>query len=145
MAKQFNEGKQAMVIYPLVEESEKSDLSAAIQAHENFKNKIFKTFKVGLVHGRMDSIEKDLIMEKFSKNLINLLVSTKVIEDGVDILKNFDSPHEWINLVALKHTSGNSRRMAQKLLEDILYKKELRMPRYVSMLNFDQLHKSIDN
>ncbi len=85
MAKQFNEGKQAMVIYPLVEESEKSDLAAAVQAHENFKDKIFKRFKVGLVHGRMDSIEKDLIMEKFSKNQINLLVSTTVIEVGVDI------------------------------------------------------------
>ena len=85
MAKQFNEGKQAMVIYPLVEESEKSDLAAAVQAHENFKNKIFKKFNVGLVHGRMDSIEKDLIMEKFSKNQINLLVSTTVIEVGVDI------------------------------------------------------------
>ena len=85
MAKQFNEGKQAMVIYPLVEESEKSDLAAAVQAHENFKNKIFKKFNVGLVHGRMDSSEKDLIMEKFSKNQINLLVSTTVIEVGVDI------------------------------------------------------------
>ena len=50
----------------------------------------------------------------------NANISLKKISKryGVDILKNFDKPHEWIDLVALKHTSGNRRRMAHKLLED---------------------------
>ena len=50
----------------------------------------------------------------------NANISLSKISDryGVDILKNFDSPHEWIDLVALKHTSGDKRRMAHKLLED---------------------------
>ncbi|MFL3008101.1 MAG: ATP-dependent DNA helicase RecG [Candidatus Neomarinimicrobiota bacterium] len=82
---QIKQNHQCMVIYPLVEESEKSDLAAAVQAYENFKTKIFKKVSIGLVHGKMKTEEKDLIMNSFSKNKISLLISTTVIEVGVDI------------------------------------------------------------
>jgi ATP-dependent DNA helicase RecG len=74
-----------MIIYPLVEESEKSDLSAAVEAHQQLDEIIFPDISVGLIHGRMTSDEKDEIMARFSKNEISILVSTTVIEVGVDI------------------------------------------------------------
>ena len=82
---QIKTGYQCMVIYPLVEESEKSDLAAAVQAYEDFRKKTFKNVSIGLVHGQMKTEEKDLIMNSFSRNKISLLISTTVIEVGVDI------------------------------------------------------------
>ncbi len=78
-------GRQCMVIYPLVEESEKSDLTAAVEAHQDLDETIFPDLKVGLIHGRMKVEEKDDVMEKFANNEINILVSTTVVEVGVDI------------------------------------------------------------
>ena len=78
-------GRQCMVIYPLVEESEKSDLAAAVEAHKELDEKLFPDLNVGLIHGRMKSGEKDNIMERFSKNEISILISTTVVEVGVDI------------------------------------------------------------
>ena len=77
--------RQCMVIYPLVEESEKSDLSAAVEAHKILDESIFPDLTVGLVHGRMKAEEKDDVMDRFSKNEISILVSTTVVEVGVDI------------------------------------------------------------
>jgi len=73
-----------MVVYPLVEETEKSDLAAATEGFEELK-KIFKGINVGLIHGRMKKDEKDAIMDSYAKNEINILVSTTVIEVGIDI------------------------------------------------------------
>jgi len=77
-------GRQCMVVYPLVEETEKSDLAAATEGFEALKN-IFKGIKIGLIHGRMKKEEKDDIMDAYAKNEINILVSTTVIEVGIDI------------------------------------------------------------
>ena len=79
------EGRQCMIIFPLVEESEKSDLAAAVEAHKELDEKLFPDLNVGLVHGRMKAGEKDDVMKMFSKNGINILVSTTVVEVGVDI------------------------------------------------------------
>lgn len=76
--------RQCMVVYPLVEETEKSDLAAASEGFEALQ-KIFKGIKIGLIHGRMKKDEKDAIMDAYSKNEINILVSTTVIEVGIDI------------------------------------------------------------
>jgi ATP-dependent DNA helicase RecG len=73
-----------MVVYPLVEETEKSDLAAASEGFETLQ-KIFKGIRIGLIHGRMKKEEKDAIMDAYSKNEINILVSTTVIEVGIDI------------------------------------------------------------
>jgi len=85
MKDEVGKGRQCMVIYPLVEESEKSDLIAAVDAHQKLDQFIFPKINVGLIHGRMKTEEKDEIMAKFAKNEINILVSTTVIEVGVDI------------------------------------------------------------
>lgn len=82
---EIGRGQQCMVVYPLVEETEKSDLAAAVEAHQELSEKIFPKFKVGLIHGRMKKEEKDMVMESFSNNNINILVSTTVIEVGIDI------------------------------------------------------------
>ncbi len=82
---QISRGQQCMVVYPLVEESEKSDLAAAVEMHQEFSEKIFPEYKVGLIHGRMKKEEKDTIMAAFAANEINILVSTTVIEVGIDI------------------------------------------------------------
>tara|TARA_Y100001934_G_C12380511_1_gene792107 strand:- start:4238 stop:6313 length:2076 start_codon:yes stop_codon:yes gene_type:complete len=78
-------GKQCIVVYPLVEESEKLDLAAAVEAYNELSSIQFSTLEVGLVHGKMNSEEKTKIIRKFEKNKINILVSTTVIEVGIDI------------------------------------------------------------
>ncbi len=77
-------GRQAFVVYPLIEASEKIDLEAATQGFEKLAER-FKPFKAALLHGRMSADEKDSIMQAFSRNDIQLLVSTTVIEVGIDI------------------------------------------------------------
>jgi len=81
---ELNEGGQAYIIYPLVEESEVLDLKDATAGFENIKTR-FPAHKVGLIHGRMTSDEKEAAMSAFKQNDIQLLVSTTVIEVGVDI------------------------------------------------------------
>jgi len=84
MREEMEAGRQCMIVYPLVEETEKSDLSAATEGFENLK-KIFSGLNVGLIHGRMKRDEKDAIMDAYAKNEIHILVSTTVIEVGIDI------------------------------------------------------------
>lgn len=77
--------RQAYVVYPLVEESEKSDLQAAIQGAEQLQREEFAEFRVGLLHGRMKAAEKEAMMADFKAGKIHLLVATTVIEVGVDV------------------------------------------------------------
>ncbi|MCO5334617.1 MAG: ATP-dependent DNA helicase RecG [Pyrinomonadaceae bacterium] len=78
-------GRQAYVVYPLIEESERSDLKAAKAMYEHLKDDVFPQFTVGLLHGKMKGSEKDAIMAEFIAGRINILVSTTVIEVGVDV------------------------------------------------------------
>ncbi len=78
-------GRQAYVVYPLVEESEKVDLQAAIQAAEELQTKIFPLSQVGLLHGRMKADAKERTMAAFKTREIQILVTTTVIEVGVDV------------------------------------------------------------
>jgi len=77
-------GRQCMVVYPLVEETEKSDLAAATEGFKNLE-KQFNGLNVGLIHGRIKKDDKDRIMNSFVKNEINILVATTVIEVGIDV------------------------------------------------------------
>lgn len=83
--KTVDSGHQAYIVYPLVEESEKSDLRAATEMAEHLKNDVFPDMKVGLLHGRMKSAEKEETMLRFATGEIQVLVSTTVIEVGVDV------------------------------------------------------------
>lgn len=78
-------GRQAYVVLPLVEESEKLDLRSAIEEHQKLQDSIFPEFKVGLLHGRMTSAEKDEAINQFRLNQTQILVSTTVVEVGVDV------------------------------------------------------------
>ena len=82
---QIQEGRQAFIIYPLVEESEKSEAKAAVEEYEYLQSEIFPRLRLGLLHGRMKADEKDAIMAAFRKGEHHILVSTSVIEVGVDI------------------------------------------------------------
>lgn len=85
MRTEINKGKQAYVVYPLVEESERLDLKDATQMALHLQRHIFPEFKVGLLHGRMKSEEKEAIMAEFKARRIHILVSTIVIEVGIDV------------------------------------------------------------
>ena len=76
---------QAYIVCPLVEESETADLTAATEYAKQLKEKEFKDYSVGILHGKMKPKDKEKIMKDFSENKIQLLVSTTVIEVGVDV------------------------------------------------------------
>jgi ATP-dependent DNA helicase RecG len=78
-------GRQAYIVYPLVEESEKVDLQAAIQGAERLQAKDFRWARVGLLHGRMKSDDKERVMAAFQAGEIQILVATTVVEVGVDV------------------------------------------------------------
>ena len=78
-------GAQAYIVFPLVEESEKSDLKAATASYEKMQAGFFKDFRLGLLHGRMAPAEKDAVMAAFKRHELQILVSTTVIEVGVDV------------------------------------------------------------
>jgi ATP-dependent DNA helicase RecG len=82
---QIDEGRQAYVVYPVIEESETSAMKAAEKMHEHLSQEVFPGIAVGLMHGRLASDEKESTMERFKKGEIKILVSTTVIEVGVDV------------------------------------------------------------
>jgi ATP-dependent DNA helicase RecG len=85
LAREVRAGRQIYVVYPLVEESEKMDLRDATKRYEYLRDKVFPKFSVGLLHGRMKPEEKEEVMRRFVKGEIQILVSTTVIEVGVDV------------------------------------------------------------
>lgn len=82
---ELQNGRQMYVICPLIEESETLDVQNAVELYEELKNYFAPEFVVGLLHGKMKSEEKEAIMEGFKENEIQVLVSTTVIEVGVDV------------------------------------------------------------
>ncbi|MDT7042633.1 ATP-dependent DNA helicase RecG [Candidatus Nitronereus thalassa] len=83
--KQIESGRQAYIVYPLVEESEKTDLEAATQAAARLQKEEFPFYTIGLLHGRMKSEEKAQVMAAFKEGFLQVLVATTVIEVGLDI------------------------------------------------------------
>ncbi len=83
--KYISAGRQCYIVYPVIEESEKLDLKAATEAYEELKHKIFPDFCVELIHGRIKAEERERIMRDFRNGKIHILVSTTVIEVGVDV------------------------------------------------------------
>jgi ATP-dependent DNA helicase RecG len=82
---QVKDGRQAFIIYPLIEESDKIDARAAVDDYETLSKDVFPDLKLGLLHGRMRPSEKDETMIKFRERQYDILVSTTVIEVGVDV------------------------------------------------------------
>ena len=81
---QIKEGGQTIIVYPLISESEKHDLSAAEESYHYLKKTIFPDQNIGLVHGKLDDEDKNNVMSRFMKGDINILVSTTVVEVGID-------------------------------------------------------------
>jgi len=85
ITKQLDMGRQVYVVCPLIEESEKSDLRDATNTYKELQSTVFKKYNVGLLHGKMHNQEKDKIMHAFKEHIIDVLVSTTVIEVGIDV------------------------------------------------------------
>lgn len=81
----INSGRQAYIVYPLIDESEKTDLKAATDAWQELRTVHFPDHRVELLHGKMKAVEKDRIMASFRNGLVQILVTTTVIEVGVDV------------------------------------------------------------
>ena len=82
---QLDEGRQAYVVYPLIEESEKVDLKAATAMADTLSQDVFPEYRVALLHGKMKQDAKDRVMRAFAAGEIHVLVSTTVIEVGIDV------------------------------------------------------------
>ncbi|MBD1804872.1 ATP-dependent DNA helicase RecG [Microcoleus sp. FACHB-SPT15] len=85
MRREIAQGRQAYIVLPLIEESEKLDVRSAVEEHQRLSETIFPEFQVGLLHGRMSSAEKDEALNAFRDNQTQIIVSTTVIEVGVDV------------------------------------------------------------
>ena len=82
---QIEAGRQAYVVYPLIEESETLSAKAATIEAERLQNEVFPQFKIGLLHGKLKNDEKDKVMKDFKDKKYDILVSTTVVEVGVDV------------------------------------------------------------
>ena len=83
--KQVQAGRQAFIICPLIEESEVIQTRAATQEYERLSQEVFQDLRLGLLHGRLSAGEKDEVMDRFRKRELDILVSTPVVEVGIDI------------------------------------------------------------
>ncbi len=82
---EVSKGYQAYIVYPLIEESESLSAKAATIEAERWQNEVFPDLKIGLLHGKLKNSEKDEVMEKFKNKEYDILVSTTVVEVGVDV------------------------------------------------------------
>jgi ATP-dependent DNA helicase RecG len=83
--RQVQEGRQAFVICPLIDESEKMEVRAATAEYERLRRLVFPDFRLGLLHGRLKNREKEEVMQAFARNETHILVSTSVVEVGIDV------------------------------------------------------------
>lgn len=98
--KQVADGRQAFIVYPLVEESDKLDVGSAVEGHAKLSNDIFPDLAVGLLHGRMNGAEKDTVMSAFAAGDYQILVATTVVEVGIDV------PNATLMLIEDAHRFG---------------------------------------
>ncbi len=85
LKKQIDLGRQAYIVYPVIEESETQAMKAAQQMHQQLSEVVFPGYKIGLLHGKLKAEEKDAVMTAFKNGELQILVSTTVIEVGVDV------------------------------------------------------------
>jgi len=95
LRKQVKAGHQAYVVYPVIEENEATEIKAAVKMHAELQKKVLPDLRIGLLHGRLDPDEKEIIMRRFQRGEADVLVSTTVIEVGVDVAN--------ANLMVIEH------------------------------------------
>lgn len=98
--RQVDLGNQAFIIYPLIEESEKIEGKAAVEEFNRLQEEVFSNYKLGLLHGQLTAAEKDAVMTSFRNKEIQILISTTVVEVGMDI------PNATVMLVEGAHRFG---------------------------------------
>ena len=122
ISREVKAGRQVYVVYPLVEESEKMDLRDATQRYEYLRDTVFPKLSVGLLHGKMKPAEKDDVMQAFASGKTNILVTTTVIEVGVDVPNAsvmIVEHAERFGLSQLHQLRGRVGRGAEKLLRSL--------------------------
>ncbi|MDI6717038.1 MAG: ATP-dependent DNA helicase RecG [Actinomycetota bacterium] len=82
---EVNNGRQAYIVCPLIEESDKLEVKAVMEEVDRLKNEIFPDLRVGFIHGRLKSHDKEAIMKQYNEGLLDILISTTVIEVGIDV------------------------------------------------------------
>ena len=82
---QIEKGRQAFIICPLVEESDKIEAKAAVEEHQRLQEQIFPNLQLGLLHGRMKGEEKEATMARFAQGELDILIATSVVEVGIDV------------------------------------------------------------
>jgi ATP-dependent DNA helicase RecG len=85
LKREIEAGRQAYVVYPVIEESETLAMKAATKMHEHLSTEVFPQFRIALLHGRLPAAEKEATMQSFKKGEVQALVSTTVIEVGIDV------------------------------------------------------------
>ena len=124
ISEQTKLGQQCMIVYPLVEESEKIDIAAAVDMYKELKQNVFSDLKIDVIHGKMaPSEKKKVIMEGFEKNKINILVATTVIEVGIDVPNAtimLVENAERFGLTQLHQLRGRVGRGAEKVIAFLL-------------------------
>ncbi len=85
LRRQVEEGRQAFIVCPLVEESEVLDAKAAVEEHQRLQKEVFPDLRLGLLHGRMKGEEKEAVMRAFREGELDIIVSTSVVEVGIDV------------------------------------------------------------
>jgi ATP-dependent DNA helicase RecG len=85
LRRQVEQGRQAYIICPLVEETEKSESKAAVDEHKRLQSQVFPDLRLGLLHGRLSADEKEAVMTQFRAGEVQILVATSVVEVGVDV------------------------------------------------------------
>ena len=83
--KQVQEGRQAFIICPLIEESENLDVRAAVAEYERLSREVFPDMRLGLLHGKLKGVDKEAVMQEFKAGRLDILVSTSVVEVGIDV------------------------------------------------------------
>ena len=83
--KYVDQGRQAYIVYPVIEETQKTDWASVMSDYSHLENEVFKGYRLGLLHGKLSTDEKDRAMEKFKDGSIQILVTTTVVEVGVDV------------------------------------------------------------
>jgi ATP-dependent DNA helicase RecG len=85
LRRQVEDGRQAFIICPLIEESEKIEAKAAVSEYARLQDQVFPELRLGLLHGRMNSADKEEVMARFREGQLHVLVSTPVVEVGIDV------------------------------------------------------------
>lgn len=136
------EGYQTFLVYPLVEESEKLDLKAATTFYEDLKANHFQNLKLGLIHGKMSWQEKEEVMLRFQKKLFDVLISTTVIEVGIDIpdanIILINDAHRF-GLSQLHQLRGRVGRSSKQAYCVLITKDEIAFKQNTSQLELDYL------